>query len=67
MGYMIPAREGTNITLNCSAGLELIGPNMSTCMGNGEWEPYLTEVECKDNVKVTGFYEWSCFLPLYFN
>ena len=46
---MIPAREGTNITLNCSSGLELIGPNTSTCMWNGEWEPDLKEVECKGN------------------
>ena len=49
MGYTIPAREGTNITFNCSSGLEqlLVGPNTSTCMGNGKWEPDPKEVECR--------------------
>ena len=39
--------EGTNITFTCSPGLVLTGPNTSTCMGNGEWEPNPREVECK--------------------
>ena len=41
------ALEGTNITFNCRPGLALTGPNLSTCMGNGEWEPDPREVRCK--------------------
>ena len=40
------ALEGTNITFTCMEGMILTGPNSSTCMGNGEWEPALREVEC---------------------
>ena len=39
--------EGTNIAFSCPPGLVLTGPNKSTCMGNGEWEPSPNEVECK--------------------
>ena len=43
---MIPAKEGTNITLSCSSGLELSDPNTSTCMRNGEQEPDPREAAC---------------------
>ena len=52
-GYIIPAREGTNITLLCPPGLELIGPNTSMCMGNGKWEPDPMKVECKGSVSLS--------------
>ena len=39
--------EGTSITFTCPPGLVLTGPNSSTCMGNGEWEPNPNEVKCK--------------------
>ena len=39
--------EGTNINFSCLPGLVLTGPNSSTCMGNGEWEPNPNEVQCK--------------------
>ena len=39
--------KGTNITFSCPPGLVLSGPNTSTCMENGEWEPTSEEVECK--------------------
>ena len=42
-----PVSEGTNATLSCPPGLILSGPNIITCMGNGEWVPDLREVECK--------------------
>ena len=44
-----PVSEGTNATLSCppGPGLTLSGPNITTCMGNGEWVPDLREVECK--------------------
>ena len=42
-----PVSEGTNATLSCPPRLTLSGPNITTCMGNGEWVPDLREVECK--------------------
>ena len=49
--YRPPAVEGTHIYFYCPHGLLLSGHNMSTCMGNGEWEPTPREVECKgDNI-----------------
>ena len=45
-GYTDPAVEGVSVNLTCSSGV-IIGPNMTTCMENGEWEPDLANVECK--------------------
>ena len=39
--------EGTNTTFSCPPGMVLTGPTTATCMGNGEWEPDPTEVQCK--------------------
>ena len=47
MGYMEPAMEGAAVTLVCPPRYTLIGPNTTMCMGNGEWEPDPSEVECK--------------------
>ena len=38
-GNLYPAVEGTSVTFSCPPGLVLTGPNTSTCMRNGEWEP----------------------------
>ena len=46
IGFTNPALEGTSIMLHCHIRLTLIGPESSTCMGNGEWEPDPKEVEC---------------------
>ena len=46
IGYRNPAVEGTNVTFSCPRGLVLTGPNTSTCMRNGEWEPNPGEVKC---------------------
>ena len=46
MGYEEPAQQGESITFACTSGLELSGPNSSTCMRNGEWEPDPGEVNC---------------------
>ena len=46
LGYRDPAVEGNNITFSCLSGRVLNGPNTATCVGNGEWEPDLREVEC---------------------
>ena len=48
LGYAEPAVVGTNISFNCSQPEEvLVGPNTTTCMENGEWEPDPSEVECE--------------------
>ena len=39
LGYSTPALEGHNVDFTCPPSLILIGPNISICMGNGEWEP----------------------------
>ena len=45
--FMKPAIVGSNITFDCPPEHVLIGPNTTTCMGNGEWEPDPREAECK--------------------
>ena len=50
LGYSNPALEGSSVDLKCPPRLTLIGPNVSTCMGNGEWEPNLGEVECQGKI-----------------
>ena len=47
MGFSDPAIQGTNITFTCPPGLVLTGPDTSTCMGNGEWEPDLWNLRSK--------------------
>jgi hypothetical protein len=44
---MDPALEGTVLSFDCPPQQVLTGPNTTTCMGNGEWEPDPREVECK--------------------
>ena len=48
VGYEDPAAlEGQIITFTCAPGQVLNGSNISTCMGNGNWEPDPGEVgEC---------------------
>ena len=46
MKYGHPGVEGSIATFSCPPGLVLIGPNTSTCMKNGEWEPDPRELEC---------------------
>ena len=46
--YIHPALEGTTVTLSCPPGLVLFGPNSTTCMDNGQWEPDPRDsMECK--------------------
>ena len=47
ISYSRPAIEGTIATFSCPAELVLTGPNTTTCMENGEWEPDLKETMCK--------------------
>ena len=48
--YNTPAIEGTNVTFSCNdSQLLLEGPNSSTCMENGKWEPDSRNVECIRN------------------
>ena len=39
--------EGAAIIFKCPPQYILIGPNATTCMGNGEWEPDPRKVECR--------------------
>ena len=47
MGYINPARLGSTVSLSCSPGSVLIGPERTACMGNGEWEPDIEKVKCE--------------------
>ena len=47
MDYEDPALEGENIIFTCPTGALLTGPNTSTCVENGEWEPDPRDVECR--------------------
>ena len=49
IGYSDPAVEGTSVYFSCHLELVLTGPNISTCVRNGEWEPDPREVECRGN------------------
>jgi hypothetical protein len=51
MGYNDVALEGDSVSFTCSSGLVLTGPNSSTCMENGEWEPDPREVACKGDAE----------------
>ena len=57
-GYEDPALDGKNITLVCSPGSMLIGPNSSTCMRNGKWEPDPEDVTCTGSVVTTSNKVW---------
>ena len=47
LGYGKPSLEGMSVIFTCPPKLVLIGPNSTTCMGNGKWEPDPREVACK--------------------
>ena len=47
MGLTNVSLKGDMVTFICSSGLILTGPNISTCMGNGKWEPDPREIACK--------------------
>ena len=45
--YNYPTILGTIVTFNCTdPGLVLEGPNLSTCISGGEWEPDPRDVKC---------------------
>ena len=52
-GYEDPALEGENITFICPPESMLSGPNSSTCMRNGEWEPHPKDVTCAGSLVAT--------------
>ena len=49
-----PTLEGATITFSCPPGKTLTGPNMTTCMENGEWELNvgIVEVKCVGKYKL---------------
>ena len=53
VGYENPVLEGVNITFICPTGAIFSGPNSSTCMGNGEWEPDPRMVNCTSELHIT--------------
>lgn len=44
--YIEPATEGSIVLFSCPSGLILTGPNSSTCVQNGEWEPDPDLIKC---------------------
>lgn len=44
--YTEPAIEGSIVLFGCPSGLVLTGPNSSTCIRNGEWEPDPDHTNC---------------------
>ena len=44
-----PPIKGQLITYTCPPGFILTGPNASVCMGNGEWEPDPSQMNCRGN------------------
>ena len=46
MGYVNPGIRGSVVSFRCPTGLELVGPNTTICMRNGEWEPGPMETDC---------------------
>ena len=50
LGYGKPPLGRESVRLSCPPKLMLTGPNSTTCMENGEWEPNPREVECKGKV-----------------
>ena len=49
IGYRDPAVLGNTTTFICRSLFKsaLVGPDSSTCMGNGKWEPDPREVELR--------------------
>ena len=45
--YRAPALEGVVVYFTCANRLVLTGPNSTTCMSNGEWEPDPKDLKCK--------------------
>ena len=46
VGFMEPAVTESSVDFSCPPRMILSGPNASTCMGNGEWEPDPRELNC---------------------
>ena len=53
---MEPAMEGATLTFKCSPQYVLTGPNITTCVGNGEWEPDPGEMECNGKILLATLY-----------
>ena len=47
-----PTVEGTSVSFGCNVPqLQLEGPNSTTCMESGKWEPDPSNVGCMQNIK----------------
>ena len=60
-----PATVGTTATFSCHSGLShtLIGPNTTTCIWNGEWEPDPRETKCKGHTNRQSIHVTFIFRP----
>ena len=47
VSYRTPALVGTVAIISCPPGLVLTGPNVTTCMPNGRWDPAPKVAMCK--------------------
>lgn len=57
VNYSEPAVVGTTVSFKCSKqGPKLLGPNTTTCMNDGQWEPDPNQLSinnyCKGMVKI---------------
>ena len=46
-GYEDPPPEGQNVSFSCPPEMVLTGPNTTTCMEDGEWEPDPNSLTCE--------------------
>ena len=47
VSHRSPALVGTVAAISCPSGMVLTGPNVTTCMANGHWDPVPKITMCK--------------------
>ena len=66
-----PALQGSTMNFSCPTGLVLTGPNATTCMENGEWEPDPTSLKCESFEGAveyySGYYHYCYSVELHIN
>ena len=60
--YTDLAVEGTTVTFHCPPGLVFEGPNSSTCMENGEWEPALSGLDCSGTNMISSPHQFTIII-----
>ena len=64
-GMGSPPRDGDSVVLSCPPGLALTGPNLTTCMENGEWEPDPRHAACRGKIFYTVYTKIYSVLEFY--